>query len=348
MRKILILAYCLFLVSILGLPGQLFSQNVGIGTTNPHTKAALEIKATDKGILFPRLTNIQRNAITNPPNGLHIYNTDEHCLNYYDSVYAIWNCYCADCQTVVINIGMGYDVCNLDFYNQYAKYAPAKKYIINLPEDTYINGCNPGDTALSFANMPSGTTVVINNHGFILGAGGKGGNGQIEQGVGTCASVFPIPAEAGKPGGAAIVTKTGVQITVYNYGVVAGGGGGGGGSNKGATSGNGGGGGGGAGFVYGPGGTGGGFFAQVCGPFGCGPCFPNIVAQPGATSTNLVPGNGGAGFNGGPAGGNGGNRGQAGQNGNLTSGGGAGKALGGGSGNSIINLGSGQSFGLVN
>lgn len=342
MKKIILLSLS-FIASVFS-----FSQTVGIGTATPHAKAALEVKATDKGILFPRLNNTQRNAITNPPNGLHIYNTDEHCLNYYDSVYAIWNCYCSDCQVVVINIGMGYDMCNVDFYNQYAKNAPAKKYIINIPGDTYINGCAPGDTALSFANMPSGISVVINNHGFILGGGGKGGDGGLEpSGSGPCAVSF-YPAQAGKNGGAAIVTTTGVLITVNNYGVVAGGGGGGGGSSKGTTSGYGGGGGGGAGFVYGPGGTGGGYIGQNCGPFGCGGCVPFVLAQPGGTSTDLSPGNGGAGYNGGPAGGNGGNRGQAGQNGNVTSGGGAGKAIGGGSGNSIINLGSGQSFGIVN
>ena len=62
----------------------MYAQSVGIGTTTPDPKAILEIKATDKGILFPRLTTGQRNGIQNPPDGLHIFNTDERCLNYYD------------------------------------------------------------------------------------------------------------------------------------------------------------------------------------------------------------------------------------------------------------------------
>ncbi|WP_462248593.1 hypothetical protein [Ferruginibacter sp.] len=345
MKKKILLYYFVAAIAVFIFSKNSFSQNVGIGTTAPNAKAALEIKSTDKGVLFPRLTTAQRNAITNPPDGLHIYNKDERCLNYYDSLYQIWNCYCADCQAVIINITD--DICNVDFYNQFAKYNPAKKYIINLNTDVYIYGCNPGDTALSFRNMPNGTSIIINNnYGFIIGAGGKGGKGQMEPGSGSC-SIFFLPAEPGQAGGAAIVTKAGVMVTVNNYGQIAGGGGGGGGSNKGATSGYGGGGGGGAGLAFAPGGTGGGLFSQTCGTFGCGPCLPNYLSQAGASSTNITPGNGGLGYNGGPSGGNGGNRGQSGQNGNVAAGGAAGKAIGGGSGNIIINIGGGQSFGIV-
>ncbi len=49
---------------------------VGIGTATPDAKAALEIKATDKGLLIPRLTAAQRTGITSPPQGLMVYQTD--------------------------------------------------------------------------------------------------------------------------------------------------------------------------------------------------------------------------------------------------------------------------------
>jgi len=52
------------------------AQNVGIGTPTPNAKAALEISATDKGLLVPRLTAAQRTAITSPPQGLMVYQTD--------------------------------------------------------------------------------------------------------------------------------------------------------------------------------------------------------------------------------------------------------------------------------
>ncbi len=36
---------------------------IGIGTTNPAATAALDIESTTKGLLIPRLTQTQRNAI---------------------------------------------------------------------------------------------------------------------------------------------------------------------------------------------------------------------------------------------------------------------------------------------
>jgi len=49
---------------------------VGIGTSNPHASAALEIQSTSKGFLFPRMTEVARDAISSPATGLTIYCTD--------------------------------------------------------------------------------------------------------------------------------------------------------------------------------------------------------------------------------------------------------------------------------
>jgi hypothetical protein len=51
----------------------LFAQ-VGINTDNsaPDQSAGLDVKFNDKGILIPRMTQIERNAITNPANGLMV------------------------------------------------------------------------------------------------------------------------------------------------------------------------------------------------------------------------------------------------------------------------------------
>ncbi len=48
----------------------------GIGTTTPNASAKLEVAATDKGFLLPRMTSAQRTAITTPANGLLVYQTD--------------------------------------------------------------------------------------------------------------------------------------------------------------------------------------------------------------------------------------------------------------------------------
>jgi hypothetical protein len=74
MRKIalLTLAYFVFVLSSLA--------QVGIGTTNPDPSAELDISATNKGILIPRvsLNNVSNTLtpINNPVDGLMVYNTN--------------------------------------------------------------------------------------------------------------------------------------------------------------------------------------------------------------------------------------------------------------------------------
>ncbi len=51
-------------------------QNVGIGNTNPHPSAVLDISDSTKGVLIPRMTFTQRNGIQNPALGLMLYQTD--------------------------------------------------------------------------------------------------------------------------------------------------------------------------------------------------------------------------------------------------------------------------------
>ncbi len=67
-----------------------FAQNVGIGTTNPHSSARLEIKSNNQGLLIPRLTTNQRNAISKPAHSLLIFNVDNFCIEVYDSVSGSW------------------------------------------------------------------------------------------------------------------------------------------------------------------------------------------------------------------------------------------------------------------
>ena len=50
---------------------------VGINTNTPDASSALEIESTTGGILIPRMTETQRDAIVSPASGLMIYQTDE-------------------------------------------------------------------------------------------------------------------------------------------------------------------------------------------------------------------------------------------------------------------------------
>ena len=63
-------------------PLLLNAQNVGIGTNNPASSAKLDITSSNSGLLIPRMTEVQRNAIASPAIGLLIFQTDV-CMGLY-------------------------------------------------------------------------------------------------------------------------------------------------------------------------------------------------------------------------------------------------------------------------
>lgn len=54
----------------------LFTGTVAIGTTNPSSAAALDITSTSQGLLLPRLSYVQKTAITSPVAGLVLWCSD--------------------------------------------------------------------------------------------------------------------------------------------------------------------------------------------------------------------------------------------------------------------------------
>ena len=74
----LILLTCFICISIV-----CTAQRVGINNTNPHASAALDIAATDKGVLIPRITKASRMAISSPANGLMVYQSGPDSIGFY-------------------------------------------------------------------------------------------------------------------------------------------------------------------------------------------------------------------------------------------------------------------------
>ena len=58
---------------------------MGVGTDSIDTCAELEVDSTDGGILFPRMTTAQRDAISTPTEGLAVYNTTTDTFDGYQA-----------------------------------------------------------------------------------------------------------------------------------------------------------------------------------------------------------------------------------------------------------------------
>ncbi|MFC7356487.1 hypothetical protein ACFQO1_02210 [Jejudonia soesokkakensis] len=75
----------LLILLLLTLP--IFAQ-VGIGTIDPDPSAVLDIESTSGGLLTPRMTTAQRDAIetTASSKGLLVFDTDENAFYFYDGL----------------------------------------------------------------------------------------------------------------------------------------------------------------------------------------------------------------------------------------------------------------------
>ena len=74
--------YIITLFTITSVFGQM-----GVNTTNPNSSSVLALKSIRRGFLMPRMTTSQRRAISNPANGLFVFDTDDKMFYFYDSTY---------------------------------------------------------------------------------------------------------------------------------------------------------------------------------------------------------------------------------------------------------------------
>jgi hypothetical protein len=190
------------------------TQGVSINSSNStaHPSAILDIQSTNHGILFPRMTTVQRNTIPNPAHGLHIFNTNIGTLEYYDTIFHTWFRYCKGCGYYTDTLKASQDT--LIHGYKLPQLAAAYRKIILVIDSTvdltsgymYPNYSTPID--LSAAS--EGATILIVNHGSIIGPGGSGGNGGETTEDANCY------AQEGQDGKA--VTGNPGNNTVINYG----------------------------------------------------------------------------------------------------------------------------------
>lgn len=77
--------HALIFLFVLGISSKVAAQSVAINTDGsaPDASAMLDVSSTTKGLLIPRVSSSDREAITSPAVGLMIYDTTEAALYYY-------------------------------------------------------------------------------------------------------------------------------------------------------------------------------------------------------------------------------------------------------------------------
>lgn len=169
MKKILFLLLLLFSIKEI-------NAQQGIGLTNPDASAAWEINSTNKGILFPRLTTVQMNAIASPATGLMIYNTDLQCIHYYN---AGWKSQCDPANLGAWSLLGNNGTTDGTHFLGTTDNVPLN-FKVNNQASGRIDGI--GVTMFGFQTAENNTAATLSAFGFQ--ALGKNTNGDFNTGIG--------------------------------------------------------------------------------------------------------------------------------------------------------------------
>ncbi|WP_131329466.1 hypothetical protein [Chryseobacterium piperi] len=229
----------ILLILLLMTFGRLSSQNtngaVGINTTIPNSNSVLDVVSgeNNKGILIPRLTEEQRNAISiNKANddGLTIYNTTEDCYNYWSLADDEWKSVCGQMGKSVFTINcsdtkamgtyiQGKELTNSNYLNISVNVTKVGNYTIT---GTTTNGYNFYGTGV-FLNtgiqtvqvLGQGVPAVIQTDTVQLSANGLAVDctPPVTISVLSPAGVYTMSCGSATPNG---VYKVGVTLTSSN------------------------------------------------------------------------------------------------------------------------------------
>jgi len=132
-NKTFCFALCKLIFLLLIFSSKISAQGVAINETGdmPHPTAILDIKSTLKGILFPRLTSIERDNIEAPENSLIIYNVSTKCFEFWENgAWQALSCACTTPPAQPSPVTGSEQVCQA---------SGAEVYSVNHVQGTYYN-----------------------------------------------------------------------------------------------------------------------------------------------------------------------------------------------------------------
>lgn len=148
---------------------------VGIGTTTPNATAILDLTSTSKGLLPPRMNTEQRNLISNPSEGLTIYNTNLKSLETYNGLR--WINYRSITSTDVLNpitdqiwmdrnLGAEQVATNSNDFNSYGSLfqwgrAADGHQLMNWTNSSIVTPVNGFTDTISGSDSPDTTEIIL-------------------------------------------------------------------------------------------------------------------------------------------------------------------------------------------
>ena len=151
---------------------------INADTSSPAISAMLDVKSTSKGMLVPRMTATQRDAISNPANGLLIFCTTNNQYYFYQGSPVSPNWFMLNSQWITVPDGICYNAGKVGV----GTTSPVEKVDVT-DGNICINVTLPDmENAFIMKKILSGTGIsgAFHNPMFSLGRIVKGGDGDPE------------------------------------------------------------------------------------------------------------------------------------------------------------------------
>ncbi len=203
-------------------------QGVSIGSSGaaPDPSAILDLNATNKGFLMPRISKAQRDAISQPAMGLMIFDTTTKCFEFYTGDFwqsALCSCLGPPAQPGNISGLSNYCTGQSNLVYSIAPVATATSYVWSVPPDaTIVSGQGTTSITVNF-----GSSTGYNISVYAINTCGNGTSRSLPLNV-----VGSLPPAPGAIGGIAYAlnNQTGVTFNIeakpntdyYNWTVPAG------------------------------------------------------------------------------------------------------------------------------
>lgn len=148
------------LVSLIGV-----CQNIGINTSGnaPNASAALDIDINQKGLLVPRMSTVNRNAIVSPANSLLIFNTTTDCFEAWNQTTLTWVAFgCISCELPgAFSTSAATSITPTSFSANWTVSIGATAYFLDIATDAAFTSFVSGYNNLNVGNVVTSSVTGL-------------------------------------------------------------------------------------------------------------------------------------------------------------------------------------------